>query len=491
MANNPRMSAPYPEPDAEPVAPPPAGSASARRHDHRDDTEDHTAQSLYEKRQKIYPREVHGKFAFLRALAATVLLGLFYGVAWLQWDGRQALLFDLPERKFHVFWWTFWPQDFFLMTGMLIAGALSLFLFTNVAGRLWCGYACPQTVWTEIFMWFERKIEGDRGAQMKLANAPWTPRKLRIKTTKHVVWIAFALFTGYTFVGYFTPIRELTGKIFAGGLGGWETFWILFYGFATYGNAGWMREQVCKYMCPYARFQSAMFDKNTLIISYDAARGEPRGSRRRGAQETGLGDCIDCTMCVQVCPTGIDIRDGLQYECIGCSACIDVCNDVMDKMGYEPGLIRYTTENALEGNPQKILRPRTVLYSFLLLCVIGAVGYGVMNRTLVGLDVLRDRNSLYREVGAGVIENVYTVKILNKTEREQTYDLAVSGVPGATLEIDKRQPTVEAGGVLSVPARIRVDEDRLEGRSSELLLTVTSVDDPTLTKTTSVRFLGP
>jgi len=495
MVNDPRMTAAYPDPDGDTPSGAQAGPSGseppASRRAAKKATEEPVVSSLYEKRQKIYPREVHGKFAFLRALAATVLLGLFYGVAWLQWDGRQALLFDLPERKFHVFWWTFWPQDFFLMTGMMIAGALSLFLFTNLAGRLWCGYACPQTVWTEIFLWMERKIEGDRGAQMKLAKAPWSARKLRIKSTKHAVWITFALFTGFTFVGYFTPIRELTGKIAAGGLGGWETFWILFYGFATYGNAGWMREQVCKYMCPYARFQSAMFDRNTLIISYDAARGEPRGSRRRGVKESTLGDCVDCTMCVQVCPTGIDIRDGLQYECIGCSACIDVCNDVMGKMGYEPGLIRYTTENALEGKPSKVLRPRTLLYFFLLFCVIGAVGYGIMTRTLVGLDVIRDRNSLYREVGAGTIENVYTLKILNKTEREQTYDLTVSGIPGATLDIDQRQPTVAPGGVLSIPARIRVEEDALSGRSSTLALTVTSVDDPTLTYTTRARFLGP
>lgn len=495
MTINPRASAPYPDPDApqaETLAGATSGEAAPAVGAAGADTREEVVQSLYEKREKIYAREVHGKFARLRMLAMTVLLGLFYGVAWLNWDGRQALLFDLNERKFHVFWWTFWPQDFFLMTGLMITGALSLFLFTNLAGRLWCGYACPQTVWTEIFMWIERRIEGDRPQQMKLAKAPWSAHKLRVRATKHTAWVVFALFTGFTFVGYFSPIRELSDKILTGALTPWATFWILFYSFATYGNAGWMREQVCKYMCPYARFQSAMFDRDTLIISYDQKRGEPRGSRHRGEKETTLGDCIDCTMCVQVCPTGIDIRDGLQYECIGCSACIDVCNTVMDKMGYAKGLIRYTTENALEGKKSHLIRPRSVLYTCLLMLVFSAVMYGIFNRTLVGLDVIRDRNSLYREVSAGVIENVYTLKILNKTERPHTYTLTVSGIPGATLSVDTRgELRVPSGGVLSVPARVRINEDQLSARSSDIAIRVEALDDPALTLTTEARFLGP
>ena len=448
--------------------------------------------SLYEKHQKVYPREVHGRFAFMRAAAATVLLSIFYGVAWLQWDGRQALLWDLPERKFHVFWWTFWPQDFFLMTGVMIAGALSLFLFTTVAGRLWCGYACPQTVWTEIFLWMERKIEGDRLRRMKLDDGPMNAKKLRVKMTKHTAWIVFSLITGFTFVGYFTPIRELSMKVMSLQLSGSETFWILFYGFATYGNAGMMREQVCKYMCPYARFQSAMFDKDTLIISYDEKRGEPRGSRRRGSETPEMGSCIDCTLCVQVCPTGIDIRDGLQYECIGCSSCIDVCNDVMDKMGYARGLIRYTTENEMHfGKKSRVLRPRTLIYASLLLCVLLGVAYGIVTRSQLGLDVIRDRNSLYREVGAGVIENVYTLKILNKTERPHTYALDVSGIPNAKLFVGNSDLSVASGGVASVAARIQIPEDNLESRSSEIILHAVAVDDPKLTVSVPTRFLGP
>jgi len=318
--------------------------------------------SLYAKRQKIYPREVSGIFAKLRWLAVFALMGGYYLVPWFNLEGRQMLLLDLPERKFHILYWTFWPQDFFYLAAILIIAALSLFFFTAIAGRLWCGYACPQTVWTEVFMWFEHKIEGDRPKQIKLEKMPWNFYKIRTKAFKHFVWIAISLWTGLTFVGYFSPIRELWSDLMLWQTGAWETFWIFGYGFATWGNAGFMREQVCIYMCPYARFQSAMFDNDTMTVTYDEARGEPRGGRKKSIdyKQEGLGSCIDCSICVQVCPTGIDIRDGMQYECIGCAACIDACDDVMDQMGYEKGLIRYTTLNILNGGEQKILRPRVL-----------------------------------------------------------------------------------------------------------------------------------
>ena len=325
--------------------------------------------ALYATHQKIYPREVSGHFTRLRVLAILTLLGIYYLTPLLQWGGRQAILFDLPARKFYLFGLTLWPQDFIYLAALLILAGLSLFFFTALLGRIWCGYACPQTVWTEAYLWMERKIEGKRSARMKLDKAPASAEKIRIKILKHTVWIAFSLWTGFTFVGYFTPIDELAEKLFSATLGPWETFWILFYSFATYGNAGFMREQVCKYMCPYARFQSAMFDSDTLIVAYHPERGEPRGSRRRGSdfEAQGLGACIDCNVCVQVCPTGIDIRDGLQYECIACSACIDACDEIMDKMSYPRGLIKYTTENAAQGKGQHILRPRVVVYATILL----------------------------------------------------------------------------------------------------------------------------
>ena len=358
-------------------------------------------QSLYEVRKKIYPRAVTGLFARWRwsVVGATQLV--FYGLAWLEWNGRQAVLFDLAARKFYIFGLVLWPQDFIYLTVLLVISAFSLFLFTAIAGRLWCGYACPQTVYTEIFLWIERRIEGERNARMKLDQAPVDARKLALKTAKHGTWIALSLWTGFTFVGYFTPIRDLAFALPRMALGPWETFWVFFYGFATYGNAGWMREQVCKYMCPYARFQSAMFDQDTLVIEYDPMRGEPRGSRGRKAdpRAQGLGDCVDCNICVQVCPTGIDIRNGLQYECIGCAACIDACDQVMDKMSYPRGLIRYSTQNATRNRWDRrrilarVTRPRVLVYCSILGAIVVAAAASLWMRVPLKVDVIRDRAS--------------------------------------------------------------------------------------------------
>lgn len=448
---------------------------------------------IYKKREKIYPREVHGVFARLRVAAVLTLLGLYYVIPWLHWNGQQLVLFDLPARKFHVFGLTFWPQDFFFLVMLLVVAALALFLFTTLAGRLWCGYACPQTVWTEVFLWIERRIEGDRPRQMKLDKAPWSLHKLSVKGGKHLLWILFSLWTGFTFVGYFTPIDELAGKILQFNAGPWETFWVLFYGFATYGNAGWMREQVCIYMCPYARFQSAMFDRDTLIISYDESRGEPRGSRKRGEDHRarGLGDCIDCTLCVQVCPTGIDIRDGLQYQCIGCAACIDVCDQVMEKMNYPKGLIRYTTENAMQGGRTRVLRPRIVIYSLILLIITAGLVYGLATRVPLQLDVMRDRNALYRETSLGLAENVYTLRLINMQDVTQRFVLTVEGIPDLRLVTEQAEVEVPGGELVTLPVRVQADPVHLERASTEIRFTATAVDDPKLRRTQSARFLGP
>ena len=456
-------------------------------------SDDHVEQSLYAKAEKIYPREVHGLFARLRTLGVLGLLGLYYILPWMRWDGHQALLFDLPARKFHIFFVTLWPQDFFYLAVMLILAGLLLFFVTALAGRIWCGYACPQTVWTEAFLWIERKVEGDRMKQQKLDALPMNARKFRIKATKHFLWLAFAAWTGFTFVGYFTPIIELGQRLLSFNLGPWETFWVIFYGFATYGNAGFMREQVCKYMCPYARFQSAMFDRDTLIVSYLPERGEPRGSRKRSADPAalGLGDCIDCTLCVQVCPTGIDIRNGLQYECIACSPCIDACDDVMDKMGYDRGLIAYTTENAMEGKKTSIMRPRIIIYAVLLASIMAAFVYSFSQRIPLGLDVIRDRNTLYRETSEGLIENVYTLKILNMDKVQHQYELTVSGIPGLTLHKDMPTIVVASGGVQELPVRLRADEAELEARSSDVVFSLVAIDNDTLAVTEDARFLGP
>ena len=379
--------------------------------------------SLYRKDPKIYPRDVTGTFASLRKLAVIVLLGLYYILPWINWGGHQSVLFDLPARKFYIFNLTFWPQDFIFLTLMLIIAGLTLFFVTAVAGRLWCGYACPQTVWTEVYLWMERWVEGDRSKRIKLDASPWNANKILRKSAKQFLWIGFALWTGFTFVGFFTPIRELGHSVLTFQLGSWETFWLLFYSLATYGNAGILREQVCKYMCPYARFQSAMFDKDTLVIAYDEARGEPRGGRRKSDDpaEKGLGDCIGCTLCVQVCPTGIDIREGLQIECIACAACIDVCDQVMDKMDYKKGLIKYTTEHNLSGKDTRVFRPRIIVYLILLLSLIAGVAFSVNNRVLLRADLLRDRNALYRELPGNLIENVYTLKLINMDLQAHQY----------------------------------------------------------------------
>ncbi len=449
--------------------------------------------SLYAKHEKIYPRKAYGLFSNLKTLSSLTLLGIYYTFPWLQWDNRQAVLFDLPARKFYVFNFVFWPQDFIYLAFLLIIAALALFFFTTLAGRLWCGFACPQTVWTDIFIRMERLVEGDRTQQMKLDRSPLTFRKFRIKATKQTLWIVFSLFTGLTFVGYFSPIRDLTMRLFEFNLGGWETFWFFFYSFATYGNAGFLRDQVCIYMCPYARFQSAMFDHDTMIIAYDERRGEPRGSRKRGQdyKTKNLGQCVNCTLCVQVCPMGIDIRDGLQYQCISCSACVDACNEIMDKMDYPRGLIRYTTESNLKGQVTHILRPRPLIYGSILLAIFIGIGYGIWNRVLVQMDVLRDRNMLYRETPAGLIENVYILKVMNKDDKLHTYQITISGVDG--LQLVSQQPviTVESGDVLSVPVSLRVDPQNLNKVSTKVMITVTAQDNPQLTVTEESRFLGP
>ncbi len=463
-------------------------TSQVAKHGRHEDLE----QALYEKRQKIYPRQVHGLFARLRLSGVVALMSIYYFTPWLMWDDRQAILFDLPGRKFYIFGLIFWPQDLIYLSALLILAALSLFFFTALAGRLWCGYACPQTVWTEVFLWIERKIEGDRMRQIKLDKAPWNGRKLAIKGAKHGAWIALSLWTGYTFVGYFTPIRDLGQSLLTLGLGPWETFWVLFYGFATYGNAGWLREQVCIYMCPYARFQSAMFDKDTLIISYDTVRGEPRGSRKRSVdpRKAGLGDCIDCTMCVQVCPTGIDIRNGLQYQCIGCAACVDACDDVMDRLGYEPGLVRYTTENALDGKPAHTIRPRVMIYAAILITLLIAVVGSIAARTPTKMDVIRDRNALFRETGEGLVENVYTLRILNKDNQMHSYVLTLEDQPEMELLIEQPEVTIEAGAVADVTARLRINPVDLKSQSTEVQFRLHSADG-SISVAEPARFVGP
>ena len=421
------------------------------------------AESLYEAQKKIYPRSVQGIFARWRWAFVVATQLVFYGLPWLEWGQRQAVLFDLGARRFYLFGLVLYPQDFIYLTGLLVVSALSLFLFTAVAGRLWCGFACPQTVYTEIFLWIERKVEGERGARMKLDGAPMSLEKLVKKWFKHLLWISLAMWTGFTFVGYFTPIRDLGMEFLQTRMGSWEVFWVFFYGGATYGNAGFLREQVCKYMCPYARFQSAMFDRDTLIVSYDTARGEPRGARSRQADLStlALGACVDCTLCVQVCPTGIDIRNGLQYECIGCAACVDVCDGVMDKMNYPRGLIRFTTQNAMAGGWsvqrmwRRVFRARVLVYGAVLLALCAGLSWSLASRQPLKVDVVRDRAALSRIVAGGRLENVYRLQVMNATEEPRRYRIAATGLDGLVLASDAQ---IEVGPAQSrwIPVRLQI-----------------------------------
>jgi cytochrome c oxidase accessory protein FixG len=453
--------------------------------------------ALYEVRRKIYPRAVTGLFAGWRWALVWFTQLLFYGLPWLSWGDRPMVLFDLEARRFYLFGTVLYPQDFIYLTGLLVISALSLFLFTAVAGRLWCGYACPQTVYTEIFMWVERKVEGDRIARMKLDKSPMSGAKFARKATKHVLWVLIALWTGITFVGYFTPIRELLGAILTLSTGPWQTFWVLFYGFATWGNAGFMREQVCKYMCPYARFQSAMFDKDTLIITYDTQRGEPRGSRSKKADPAamGLGDCIDCTLCVQVCPTGIDIRDGLQYECIGCAACIGACGQVMDKMNYPRGLIRYTTENAmaqgLKGKDvfKRVARPRVLVYTGILLAVTLALFAHLLMRSPVKLDVIPDR-SLGREVADGMIENTYRLQLMNSSETARRFVISVEGIDSIFVE-GQTEFEVGSAGVRMVPVTVRTKPGNGKPGSNPIRFSARDDTDESVSATAKSTFFVP
>jgi cytochrome c oxidase accessory protein FixG len=415
--------------------------------------------ATYPVRDRIYVRAVKGLHQRLRRNMGFVFMGLFMLLPWLQFDGHQAILLDIGEQKFNIFGMTLWPQDFTIMAWILVISAYALFFVTTFYGRVWCGYLCPQTVWTFIFIWFEEKIQGNRNQRMKLDKDAWTLSKVWKKSLTHLSWLLFSLLTSLIFVGYFTPVDQLFIDFFSGQASFWSWVFILLFMFCTYGNAGWMREIMCTHICPYARFQSAMFDKDTFTVTYDAARGEGRGPRSRKDTDykaKGLGDCIDCNLCVHVCPTGIDIRNGLQYECINCGACIDACDDTMDKMGYAKGLISYTTEHSLQGKPTKVARPKLLGYLAVLLVVTAAFGWTLYSRVPAEMDVVRDRGSLFRETDEGLIENTYTIKIINKSQQDQTFMLKFTGLPQASW-IGEQEVTIKGGDTAGVPISLSMD----------------------------------
>ncbi|MEZ9821989.1 cytochrome c oxidase accessory protein CcoG [Shewanella sp. 10N.286.45.A1] len=441
-------------------------------------------------RNRIYVRAVEGLWTTLRRQLGWIAMLFFLLLPWIPWGDRQAVWFNLAEQKFHVFGLTIWPQDFTLLAALLMIAAFGLFFITTYLGRVWCGYTCPQTVWTFIFMWFEEKLEGSRNKRMKLDQMPWSFDKLKRKTAKHGAWLLISLLTAMTFVSYFVPTREVYLEVFTLNASGSVYFWVIFFTFATYGNAGWMREIMCLHMCPYARFQSAMFDKNTYIVGYDVKRGETRGPRSRKAdpKALGLGDCIDCDLCVQVCPTGIDIRNGLQYECINCGACIDACDTTMSRMGYDKGLISYTTENKLEGIKEKVLRPKLVGYGVILTVMVLVFVYATATIAPIRIDVIRDRNLLFRETDAGLIENTFTLKVLNKTEDTHIYNLSVEGLSNYKW-IGPQQVTLSGGEVLTLPISIAVDPVELSRAMTHINFEV-ETDDGEIEAKQESRFFG-
>ncbi|WP_163648251.1 cytochrome c oxidase accessory protein CcoG [Modicisalibacter sp. 'Wilcox'] len=451
-----------------------------------------TRVSLYARREPIHVRAVKGRFQRLRRALDWLLLALYAGLPWLTWDGRQAVWFDIPARQFHVFATTFYPQDATLLAWLLILGAFGLFLVTVVAGRVWCGYACPQSVWTWLFIWVEQRLEGSRHRRIRQSAGPLDAAARGRKLAKHAIWLLIALATGVTFVGYFTPIRTLITDLAGADVGGWALFWTGFFTLFTYLNAGWLREQVCLYMCPYARFQSVMFDKDTLIVSYDAARGEPRtvGRRRALAADATPGDCIDCQRCVQVCPTGIDIRDGLQYACLGCAACIDACDEVMDRTGRPRGLIRYTTEHALGGRPTRWLRPRLIGYLAALLAMVALLAWQLTARVPLDADLERDRHQLYDVTAGGGIRNAYTLRVRNMDTQAHRYRLALRGIDGLHLS-DTRHLTLAPGASRSLALSIVAPTASLGAPSQAFSLAIIAVDAPHISLTKEARFLGP
>ncbi|MFL0811548.1 MAG: cytochrome c oxidase accessory protein CcoG [Agarilytica sp.] len=458
--------------------------------------------NLYESEKKIYTRKVAGFFQAIRRYTGLPLIAAYILLPWFSIDDRPAVLFDLPARQFHVLWLTFWPQDFMLLAWLLIIAAFALFTVTVLLGRVWCGFTCPQTVWTLMFISVEHFFEGDRNKQIKLDRSPWNFNKIWRKSATHASWVLIAFITGVTFIGYFVPIRELllgliphrdNAGMLVIGAHPVAAFWTLFFTAMTYLNAGWMREQVCKYMCPYARFQSVMYDKDTLAVHYDPKRGESRGPRKSGDKdykEKGMGDCIDCSWCVQVCPVDIDIRDGMQYECINCGLCVDACNAVMDKMEYPRGLIRFTSEDALATGKTNFVRFRLFGYSFAVALMCCAFLYAIFTRTPIEVDVLRDRGVRLYRVNAENIQNVYTLKISNKDRQAHRYQVLVEG--DYPFVIDRYRPLeVEEGEVFSVPLRVSVPRKALDTEKTTINIRVISKDNDKIQSLEKTNFMGP
>ncbi len=471
-------------------------------------SEEQPGKALFKNREKVYPRSVSGLFRRLKWAALIVLLAIYYIVPWIRWDRGpdapdQAVLADMAGRRLYFFFIEIWPQEIYYLTGLLVLSAVALFLITSLAGRIWCGYACPQTVWTDLFMWVERKIEGDRSERIRLDKGPFTLGKLQKKLMKHGAWLLIALLTGGAWVMYFTDAPTLVHDLLHFQASAQSVFFIGLFTATTYLLAGWAREQVCTYMCPWPRFQSAMIDEDSLIVTYEAWRGEPRGAKRKDESWDGRGDCIDCKACVHVCPTGIDIRDGLQMECIGCGLCVDACNTIMEKIGRPTDLVTFDTHNnqvcraAGNSGKYKLIRPRTIIYALILVVVSGVMLGGLILRPRLDISVLRDRAPLFVTLGDGGIRNGYTFKISNMTRETKEYKLALAGVPQATLSVVGQDAahqeidlTARPDTVTTYRIYVRTPAGALKATSTPVTFTLTDLKGGEKDQYDSV-FIGP
>lgn len=444
----------------------------------------------YKSESPVYVRKQKGRYQRIRQLTGLMFVMVFILLPWINYQGNQAILFDIGKQQFHIFSQTFFPQDFTLLAGLLIVSCYLLFFVTTWLGRIWCGYVCPQTVWTFSFIWVEEWLEGSRNQRIKRDKQPKTLDTVARKSAKHVVWGLMAFLTATTFMSYFLPTRELYLDLIALNWTGLTTFWVLFFTVCTYGNAGWLREKMCIYMCPYSRFQSAMFDKNTLLIAYDKLRGENRGRRKRkdNPKELGLGDCVDCNLCVEVCPVGIDIRNGLQYECINCGACADACDQTMTQFNYAKGLISYTSENALLGKKAKLLRPKIIGYGILSILAMIFMIYTIQVRVPIEFSVLRDRGSLFQVDFHDNVTNGYLLKITNKSQLDRHFNVSVLD-NNVSLSADKNI-LIKAGEIASVPVHLTMTPDDIKERVSEVSLQVSVSDMSEVKAVTKTKFFS-
>lgn len=444
----------------------------------------------YKSESPVYVRKQKGRYQRIRQLTGFVFVMVFILLPWISYQGNQAVLFDIGKQQFHIFSETFFPQDFTLLAGLLIVSCYLLFFVTTWLGRIWCGYVCPQTVWTFSFIWVEEWLEGSRNQRIKRDKQPKTLDTIARKSAKHIVWGLMAFLTATTFMSYFLPTHELYLDLIALNWTGLTTFWVLFFAICTYGNAGWLREKMCIYMCPYSRFQSAMFDKNTLLIAYDKVRGENRGRRKRkdNPKDLGLGDCVDCNLCVEVCPVGIDIRNGLQYECINCGACADACDQTMTQFNYAKGLISYTSENALLGKKAKLLRPKIIGYGILSILAMIFMVYTIQVRVPIEFSVLRDRGTLFQVDFHDNVTNSYLLKVTNKSQLDRHFNVSVLN-SNVSLSADENI-LIKAGEIASVPVHLTMTPDEIKERVSEVSLQVSVSDMPDVKAVTETKFFS-